>query len=137
MIGGMVFIQFRKSLASALGHWPVMISWPVASASQHEDPIVYKRDSTKEYIMAYFKRVGGNTKSAIGLAKTKGVDTATEIELSTLNNIIYQFCIVDKQTSLKQAKSELLDMWKHVKESNPNLKTEGISLDREPRTKNS
>jgi hypothetical protein len=86
-----------------------MISWPVASASQHEDPIVYKRDSTKEYIMAYFKRVGGNTKSAIGLAKTKGVDTATEIELSTLNNIIYQFCIVDKQTSLKQAKSALLD----------------------------
>ena len=70
----MVFIQFRKSLASALGHWPVMISWPVASASQHEDPIVYKRDSTKEYIMAYFKMVGGNTKSAIGLAKTKGVD---------------------------------------------------------------
>lgn len=70
------------------------------------------------------------------MAKTKGVDTATEIELSTLNNIIYQFCIVDKQTSLKQAKSELLDMWKHVKESNPYLKTEGISLDREPRTKN-
>ena len=85
-----------------------------ASASQHEDPLVYKRGSTTSNIMAYLKRAGGatNTLSAKGLAKSLGVDTATEIELDTQHNIIYQLCIVDEKTSLKQAKRDLLEVWK-------------------------